>query len=240
LAIDESGSSQCQVINYRSGGHSFIPARFFRTWRDEEPDFGTFYIGRCSGFGIDSLVKYDTNNECLKVGRFVAGGLRMRFLLNGQHDSRTISTYMFSITGMNMRNRGLVPCGNSEIKNDVWLGDEMMMLGGGIIENGCIIGARALLKRNFRSEPYGIYGGTPARLIRFRFTERVREALLQLAWWEMPLSWIKENNDAFMVDLSVDEQKSLDLLARLQETKRAALKAHPEVPSESLLCPAQR
>ena len=63
---------------------------------------------------------------------------------------------------------------DSIIKNDVWLGDEVMMLGGGIIENGCVIGARSLLPPNFRSEPYGIYAGSPARLIRFRFSENVK------------------------------------------------------------------
>jgi len=63
-----------------------------------------------------------------------------------------------------------------------------MVLGGSLVENGCIIGARSLLPQNFVSEPYGIYAGTPAKLKKFRFSERVRERLLDLAWWEMPLS----------------------------------------------------
>jgi acetyltransferase-like isoleucine patch superfamily enzyme len=54
-----------------------------------------------------------------------------------------------------------------------------------MIENGCVIGARSLLPPNFRSEPYGIYAGTPAKLIRFRFSEKVCEASVNLACWEM-------------------------------------------------------
>jgi carbonic anhydrase/acetyltransferase-like protein (isoleucine patch superfamily) len=94
-----------------------------------------------------------------------------------------------------------------------------MMLGGGIIENGCVIGARSLLPPNFRSEPYGIYAGTPAKLIRFRFSEKVREALLNLAWWEMPLTWIRDNNEAFLQDLTTDEVRALDVIARLVENR---------------------
>jgi hypothetical protein len=94
------------------------------------------------------------------------------------------------------------------------------MLGGGIIENGCVIGARSLLPPNFRSEPYGIYVGSPARLVRFRFSEKVRAALLALAWWEMPLSWIRDNNALFLQDMTADEGLALDIIARLAASRR--------------------
>lgn len=109
---------------------------------------------------------------------------------------------------------------DSIIKNDVWLGDEVMMLGGGIIENGCVIGARSLLPPNFRTEPYGIYAGTPAKLIRFRFSEKVREALVNLAWWEMPLSWVKDNNHHFLHDMTADENAALDVIAQLAQSRK--------------------
>lgn len=95
-----------------------------------------------------------------------------------------------------------------------------MMLGGGVIENGCIVGARSLLPPNFRSEPYGIYAGSPARLIRFRFSEKVREALLNLAWWEMPLTWLRENNDLFLQDMTTDEAKALGIIEKLAESRK--------------------
>lgn len=225
IASDHPMSQHFMVLTYSLGGNSVIPLRFFRDWLDQEPQYGTFYIGRCSGFGVGSLVKYDSWQQSLRVGRFVAGGLRLRFLLNGQHESRTISTYIFSTAGMGLKNAPPPQYGDSIIKNDVWIGDEMMMLGGGVIENGCIIGARSLLPPNFRSEPYGIYAGSPARLIRFRFSEKVREALLDIAWWEMPLTWIRDNNDFFLADLTDDEGRVLELLAELKRRKEHALSA---------------
>jgi acetyltransferase-like isoleucine patch superfamily enzyme len=218
---DHPWAAQFTVMGYAEGGTSFIPHNFFRDWLDQEAQTGHFYIGRCSGFGVGSLVKYDAGRQSLCVGRFVAGGLRLQFLLNGQHESKTISTYMFSIQGMGLRNAPPPQYEDSVIKNDVWIGDEVMMLGGGIVENGCIIGARSLLPPNFRSEPYGIYAGSPARLIRYRFSEKVRAALLDLAWWEMPLTWIRDNNAMFLEDLTSDEERALAIIATLKASRLA-------------------
>jgi acetyltransferase-like isoleucine patch superfamily enzyme len=219
VASDHPLNDQFMVLKYALGGFSVIPRQFFRDWLDRDSPEGVFHIGKCSGFGVGSLVKYDSSAQCLRVGRFVAGGLRLRFLLNGQHEMRTISTYMFSTAGMGLSNAPPPQYGDSIIKNDVWIGDEVMMLGGGIIEDGCIVGARSLLPPNFRSEPYGIYGGSPARLIRFRFSAKVREALLELAWWHMPLDWVRDHNESFLKDLTADEGRSIELLADLKRRK---------------------
>jgi acetyltransferase-like isoleucine patch superfamily enzyme len=218
---DHPWAQQFTVLGYAKGGYSQIPHRFFRNWLDEDATGGYFYIGRCSGLGVGSLVKYDGNAQSLAIGRFVAGGLRLRFLLNGQHEMKTISTYMFSIAGMGLLNPPPPQYGDTVVKNDVWIGDEVMVLGGSTIENGCVIGARSVLPPNFKSEPYGIYAGAPARLIRYRFPEKVRAALLELAWWEMPLEWIKENNAMFLQDMTEDEDAALAVIAQLQESRRA-------------------
>lgn len=94
-------SQQFNILTYSLGG-SAIPLGFFRDWRDQEPESGTFYIGKCSDFGVGSMVKYDSECQSLRVGRFVSGGSRLQFLLNGQHESRTISTYMFCIAGFGL------------------------------------------------------------------------------------------------------------------------------------------
>jgi len=209
------------VLGYAGGGFSTIPHRFFRNWVDEEAQQGSFNIGRCSGVGVGSLVKYDAGAQGLAIGRFVAGGLRLRFLLNGQHEINTMSVCMLGVFGMGLQEPPQPQYGDSIVKNDVWIGDEVMMLGGGIIENGCVIGARSVLPPNFRSEPYGIYAGAPAKLIRYRFSEAVRAALLDLAWWEMPMSWIRDNNVAFLANLNEDEERALALIAALRASRDA-------------------
>lgn len=217
---DHPWAGEFTVLTYAQGGITTIPHNFFRDWRDLPAAKGDFHIGRCSGLGVGSVAKYDTGQQGLGIGRFVSGGQRLRFVLNGQHDIRTMSSYLFSVAGVGMTHAEMPQYGDSIVKNDVWIGDEMMMLGGGIIENGCVIGARALLPPNFRSEAYGIYAGAPARLVRFRFSEKVRAALLELAWWDLPLSLLQENNALFLHDLTADEGKSLELIAQLRMARQ--------------------
>lgn len=218
-------SKQFVVIGYRDGAFSTIPNNCFRNWLDEEAAVGTFHIGRCSGLGVGSIAKYDGDAQKLVIGKNVAGGQRLKFLLNGQHEIKGISMTLFSLYGNGLTNCEMPQYGDTIVHNDVWIGDEAMILGGSVIESGCVIGARAVVPPNFRSEPYGIYVGSPARLVRFRFPEKIRERLLELAWWDMPLDWIKANNGAFLEDLTKDEGRALELLAELQISKNNALEA---------------
>jgi virginiamycin A acetyltransferase len=220
VAENHRWSAQFTVLGYADGAISTLPHQFFRDWLDQEPENGHFYIGRASCFGVGSLVKYDSGQQSLCVGRYVAGGSRLSFILNGQHEMRTVSTYMLSLLGGGLKNVHPPQYADTVVKNDVWIGDEVMVLGGSVIENGCVIGARSLLPPNFRSEPYGIYAGSPARLIRYRFTEKVRAALLELAWWEMPLEWVRNNNAMFLEDLCADEAKALLVLDILKSSRK--------------------
>lgn len=230
LGVDEShaDAQQFMVICYDDGNRSHIPKGFFRNNHDEDivgGNYGKFTIGRDSILGVGSIVKYDGNAQSLIVGRHVRAGLRLRFLLNGQHEIRTMAMSMFS---GQVRIPRPPSHGDTVLCNDIWIGDEALVLGGSTIDNGCVIGARSLLPPNFKSEPYGIYFGAPAKLVGFRFSEKVREALLQLAWWEQPFSWVREHNDAFLVDLTEDEGHSLDVLAGLMEKKsNLATEAEP-------------
>lgn len=72
-----------------------------------------------------------------------------------------------------------------EIGNDVWLGTKVIILPGCKIGNGAVIAAGAVVTKDV--EPYAIYAGVPAKLIKFRFAPEVIMALLELKWWEMPI-----------------------------------------------------
>ncbi len=52
------------------------------------------------------------------------------------------------------------------IEDDVWIGAGAKILGGSHVAKGCVIGANAVVKG--RTEPYGIYVGAPARLLKRR------------------------------------------------------------------------
>lgn len=67
------------------------------------------------------------------------------------------------------------------IGNDVWLGAGVVVLRGVTIGDGCIVAANAVVTRDL--PPYTICGGLPAKVIRPRVPDEIRDELLDLRWW---------------------------------------------------------
>ncbi|WP_419253265.1 CatB-related O-acetyltransferase [Caulobacter sp. ErkDOM-YI] len=67
------------------------------------------------------------------------------------------------------------------IGNDVWIGAEVMIKRGVTIGDGAVIAARSIITKDV--PPYAIVGGSPARLIRYRFDEALIEDLQASQWW---------------------------------------------------------
>jgi phosphonate metabolism protein (transferase hexapeptide repeat family) len=68
--------------------------------------------------------------------------------------------------------------------HDVWIGHGATILPGVKIGTGAGIGAGAVVSKDV--PPFAIVGGVPAKLIRYRFDEKVQQGLLELAWWDWP------------------------------------------------------
>lgn len=68
------------------------------------------------------------------------------------------------------------------IGNDVWLGAGVVVLRGVTIGDGCIVAANAVVTRDL--PPYTICGGLPAKVIRKRLPDEVRDELVDLQWWQ--------------------------------------------------------
>lgn len=73
------------------------------------------------------------------------------------------------------------------IGNDVWIGDNAIILKGNI-GDGVIIGAGAVVTKDV--PPYAIVVGNPAHIIKYRFDEETIKKLLDSKWWD------KEINDS--------------------------------------------
>lgn len=69
----------------------------------------------------------------------------------------------------------------SWIGNDVWLGAGVVVLRGVTIGDGCIVAANAVVTQDL--PPYTICGGLPARVLKKRVPDDLRDDLLDLQWW---------------------------------------------------------
>jgi len=85
--------------------------------------------------------------------------------------------------------------GSIEIGNDVWIGTQCVILSGVKIGNGAVIAANSTVASDI--PPYAIAGGSPAKVLSYRFSEDVIEALEKIKWWEWPVEKIKANRQFF-------------------------------------------
>ncbi|MET7030076.1 CatB-related O-acetyltransferase [Sediminicola luteus] len=68
------------------------------------------------------------------------------------------------------------------IGSDVWIGANAIIMDGVTIGHGAVVAAGAIVSKNVPA--YAIVGGVPAKIIRYRFTEEQRKAILKTRWWE--------------------------------------------------------
>ena len=85
----------------------------------------------------------------------------------------------------------------TKIGNDVFIGDNAVVLSGRSIGDGAVIGAGSVVTKDI--EPYSIVVGNPAKKIRLRFTKEEIRLLLESRWWEYSIDDLKEirsNNES--------------------------------------------
>ncbi len=84
---------------------------------------------------------------------------------------------------------------HTEIGNDVWIGNNAIIMYGIKIGDGAIIAAGAVVTKDV--EPYSIVGGVPAKVIKYRFSKEQINFLLNFKWWNNDLEWFKKNKELF-------------------------------------------
>lgn len=181
-------------------------ARFDRTVRiGEGSSFeGANSIGDESYFdgkmGYGSYMCGDCRIEG-SIGRFTSIGYGVR-VLRGTHPFEapfvTTSPVFFStrkqametFAGEQLFNEILPPV---TIGNDCWIGERVSIVGGCCIGDGAVVLTGAVVTKDV--PPYAVVGGVPAIILKYRYDEDTVKWLRGIRWWDMPLEWLRENND---------------------------------------------
>ncbi|HWP45496.1 MAG TPA: CatB-related O-acetyltransferase [Blastocatellia bacterium] len=152
--------------------------------------YSAFQIG-VGTYGRPNIVYWDAGAKLI-IGRYCSIAPGVTILLGGEHRVKWVTTYPFSLLFDEAKDLPGYPYtkGDVIIGNDVWIGQEAMILSGVRIEDGAVIAARSVVTKDVA--PYSIVAGNPAQHIRFRFSESEIESLLKIAWWNWPWPKIQE------------------------------------------------
>lgn len=145
------------------------------------------------GYGTyGELNVYQFENTCsdLKIGRYCSIAPEVSFLVDGEHRYDSLSTYPFKarILGVLGDTKSK---GDIVIEDDVWIGFRATILSGVHIGQGAIIAAGAVVVADV--PPYAIVGGTPAKVIRFRFEAEYIKELIKTDYSKIDEEFVKKH-----------------------------------------------
>ena len=136
---------------------------------------------------------YPWSRDRLVIGRFCQIAAGVTFVMNdANHQMNAVSTYPFyTLAGWDAqppKPEDMPFKGDTVIGNDVWIGQNAVILPGVHVGDGAIIGAESVVGSDVA--PYTVVAGNPARLIRRRFDEELTALMLEWKWWDKEIDEI--------------------------------------------------
>jgi acetyltransferase-like isoleucine patch superfamily enzyme len=144
----------------------------------------------------------DRFGPALKIGRYVSIGPGVR-VFRRNHPLNRISLHpYFYGTDLGYCREETLPPSMLAIGDDAWIGANAIILPGcSEIGTGAVIGAGAVVTRDVLS--FAIVAGNPARFLRFRFPDALRERIARSQWW-------RRHNIALMSSLPLLQSAASD------------------------------
>ncbi|ETZ24548.1 hypothetical protein N824_13600 [Pedobacter sp. V48] len=137
-------------------------------------------------------IDINSSINSIRIGKFCSIAKNVTFQ-EFNHDHTKFTTFFIHKNILKDESFGadIVSKGEIIIENDVWIGAHSVILSGAHVSTGSVIAANSVVTGFV--PPYSIVGGTPAKIIKSRFSPDVCEKLLESKWWDLSFDELKSN-----------------------------------------------
>ena len=150
-----------------------------------------YIIGEYS-YGFPKVLHWGEDANLI-IGKFCSIADNVTIFLGGNHRVDWITTYPFNKLNNEFPTATDIlghpsTKGNVIIGNDVWIGHDSTIMSGVKVGDGAVIGACSVVTKDVK--PYEIVAGNPAKVLRKRFDDEIITQLVEIEWWNWPISRI--------------------------------------------------
>lgn len=161
-------------------------------------------------YGLLNVHASANNAERLSIGKYCQISGDSHFLLGGEHHTGWFTTYPVRDLILHEGNSSFSK-GPIVLDDEVWIGQNALILSGVHIGKGAIVSAGALVVRDVPA--YSIVGGSPAHVIKMRFSDAVIQKLLRLT---IPYNRI-HGNDLHLLEQDLTDENVDAIVSALSE-----------------------
>jgi len=163
-------------------------------------------IGNNTSIAYQTLILNQSENN-LTIGNFCS--IAPYCCIYGHnHNHQTLTTY-YARQRIFKEDAGIdaISKGDTIIGNDVWIGTQSVVVSGIKIGDGAVVAAHSTVTSDI--PPYAIVGGSPAKIIKYRFSDDIIKKLLEIQWWHWDIEKIKRNKHLFYGDLTLEKLNNI-------------------------------
>lgn len=177
-----------------------------QTWMKNIFDINKVIVGKGT-YGPLEVRCYGNDKEKLIIGNYCSIAHGTKFILGGEHNYKVFSTYPFK-KKFNISGNESITKGEIILEDDVWIGENSLILSGVKIGQGAVIGAGSIVSKNI--PPYAIYAGN--KVIKYRFSDEIINKLLQIDFDKLDENKIRDNIDLLYTEIN---EKNVDQIIKL-------------------------